>query len=169
MNKNPLSTYKVLMDKSLNHDLGQSLIDWGIEMIEAGFESENLFMLAGKTKPYNQFELQELLDKVLKDFNLDHGNKDIVVRNYIRSIIVNSVNKPDTYFETLQKIKDICIDLGLGTYGQEYNDFYLLYFAKENLIESPVQWYWDGANRENIDEIIEKKFKEFERTTSFNN
>ena len=30
--------------------------------------------------------------------------------------------------------------------------------------ESPVdevQWYWDGANRENIDQIIQERFKKW--------
>ena len=40
-------------------------------------------------------------------------------------------------------------------------DFYLLYFAKDDLLESDIQWYWDGANRENIDEIIDIEFKKW--------
>ncbi|MNU10368.1 hypothetical protein D3C72_2574790 [compost metagenome] len=38
-------------------------------------------------------------------------------------------------------------------------NFYLLYFAKDDLTEEEYQHYWDGANRENIDQIISKTFK----------
>jgi hypothetical protein len=38
-------------------------------------------------------------------------------------------------------------------------DFYLLYYAKNDLTEDEVQWYWEGANRENIDGIIKEQFK----------
>ena len=41
---------------------------------------------------------------------------------------------------------------------KEYFDFYLLYFAKDDLTESENQWYWDGANRSNIDDIITEQF-----------
>jgi hypothetical protein len=43
----------------------------------------------------------------------------------------------------------------------EYMDFYLLYFAKDDLNESENQWYWDGADKNNIDEIIKRKFQEY--------
>lgn len=38
-------------------------------------------------------------------------------------------------------------------------DFYLLYFAKDDLNESEVQWYWNGADRINIDLIIKNAFQ----------
>lgn len=44
---------------------------------------------------------------------------------------------------------------------KEYMDFYLLYFAKDDLNESENQWYWDVADRKNIDEIIKEKFQEY--------
>jgi hypothetical protein len=40
-------------------------------------------------------------------------------------------------------------------------DFYLLYFAKDDLLIDEVQWYWEGANRENIDKIIRDKFRQW--------
>jgi hypothetical protein len=43
----------------------------------------------------------------------------------------------------------------------EYMDFYLLYFAKDDLNESENQWYWDSADKNNIDEIIKRKFQEY--------
>ena len=40
-------------------------------------------------------------------------------------------------------------------------DFYRLYFAKEDLNEVSVQWYWDGADRINIDQIIKENFQKY--------
>lgn len=40
-------------------------------------------------------------------------------------------------------------------------DFYLLYFAKDDLNESEIQWYWNGADRINIDQIIRKVFEDY--------
>lgn len=150
-----LSTYKILMNKAFNHDIDESWIDWAMEMTEAGFQSVTLYILAGTTRPYNQFELQELTDNVLRDLHLNFDNKDKVIRNYVYFIITSTTNKPDNYLMTLRELKDICISLDME---KDYMVFYLLYFAKDDLVESENQWYWDGATRENIDDIIKKQF-----------
>jgi hypothetical protein len=155
MKKPVLSTYKILLNKAFNEDIDESWIDWAIEMIEAGFESDSLYTLAGMTRPYNQFELQELTSKVIRDLQLNYDNNDTVIRNYVYFIITTSINNPESYLLTLREIKDICIGLNMS---REYMDFYLLFFAKDDLIESENQWYWDGATRENIDDIIKNQF-----------
>ena len=153
-----LSTYKILKEKAFNSDIDETWIDWAIEMMKAGYESDNLYELAGISKPYNQFELQELTNKVLNDLNLDYSDKQLVIKNYVYFIITSSINNPETYIETLRKLKDICIDLNMDN---EYFDFYLLYFAKDDLTESENQYYWNGANRNNIDKIIADQFVEW--------
>jgi hypothetical protein len=60
----------------------------------------------------------------------------------------------------LRELKNICTDLELD---KEYMDFYLLYFAKEDLTESENQWYWNGADRTNIDSIIREKFESWNK------
>jgi hypothetical protein len=153
-----LSTYRILKAKAFNENVDESWIDWAIEMIEAGYESENLYMFAGETKPYNQFEHQELTNKVFQDLRLDYSDKDDVLRNYVYYLISNSVEHPETYYKTLRELREICLQLD---YDSRYMDFYLLYFAKDDLMVDEVQWYWEGANRENIDQIIRDKFKQW--------
>ena len=153
-----LSTSKILMCKLFNYDIDESWVDWAIEMMEAGFESENLYMLAGISRPFNQFELQDLTNKVLKDLQLDFSDKDLVIKNYTYYIILNSINHPEKYLVVLRELKEICLNLNLDA---DYMNFYLLYFAKADLIESEMQWYWDDANRDNIDDIIKSQFTEW--------
>ena len=153
-----LSTSNILMRKAFNQDIDESWIDWAIEMIQAGFESDNLYMLAGATKPFNQFELQELTSKVLSDLQLDYSDKEKVIRDYLYFIVTTALNDSTLYLSTLREMKDICIDMDMD---KNYMDFYLLYFAKEDLIDFEDQWYWEGANRKNIDEIIKAEFQNF--------
>src|ERR1043165_5095957 len=110
-----LSTYKILKAKALNEDIDESWIDWAMEMIEAGYESENLYMLAGITKPYNQFELQELMRKVLHDLHLEYSDKETALKNYVYFLISNSIDHPETYIKILRELKDICIDLDMDS------------------------------------------------------
>ena len=158
LKKPVLSTFKILMEKTFNSNIDESWINWAMEMMEEGFENENLFILAGISKPYNQFELQELTTKVLKELNLDYSKQNLVIRNYVYYLISNSIYKTETYLETLRKLKNICIDLNLE---HNYMNFYLLYFAKDDLVEQEYQHYWNDANRENINEIITENFKDW--------
>jgi hypothetical protein len=147
------STYKILADKVLNLSVDERWIDWAIEMIEAGFDSEHLYILAGITKPFNQFELQDLTTKVFNELNLDFSNKDQVIKDYVYYLIAKAIDKPSIFLKTLGEIKSFYIDFEF----RDYQDFYLLYFAKCDLLEQDCQFYWDGAFRENIDQVINEK------------
>jgi len=146
------------MKKAFNEDIDEMWVKWALEMIQAGYESDNLYILAGITRPFYQFELQILTDKVLADLNFDYEDKPLMIRNYIYYIISVALNERSNYLSTLREIKDICIALDME---QEYMDFYLLYFAKDDLNESESQWYWDGADRTNIDLIIKNAFQRY--------
>ena len=83
-----ISTYRVLMKKAFNEDIDESWVEWALEMMEAGYESDNLYILAGLSKPYNHFELQELTDKVFADLNLDTSGKLLTISNYRFTICI---------------------------------------------------------------------------------
>lgn len=152
-----LSTYRVLKSKAFDENIDEPWIDWAIEMVEAGYESEHLYILAGERPPYNQFVMQELTTKVLLELNLDYSDKSAVIRNYAVYLINSSINRPETYFETLQTLNNIYLELDRDP---DYEDFSLLCYAKEDLSLAEVQWYWHDATRENIDRIIKNKFQE---------
>jgi hypothetical protein len=164
MKKPVLSTYKILMQKSLNLPIGEDWVDWAIEMMEAGYSSENLHILAGYREPYNQFELQELANKVFKDFGLDYSDKDLTIKNYVYYLIEKTIGDSSSYLNTLRILTDICRELD---YDKRYMDFYLLYYAKDELIEFDEQFYWNGANRKNIDQIIKSHFIDWKTKYEF--
>jgi len=145
-----LSTHQILKNKVFNCDFDESWIDWAIDMIEAGFNSENLYTLAAASKPYNQ--------QALQDFNLSFANKNLVIKKYVYFIVTNAIYKTNSYFKALRELKDICISM---QYDELYMPFYLLYFAKVDLAECDHQLYWDGADKTNIDQIITTQFAEW--------
>lgn len=145
-------------EKAFNKDIDESWVEWALEMMEAGYESDNLYILAGISKPYNQFELQDLTHKTLAYLNLEIKDRLLTIRNYVYYIITKTIIQPTNYLTILKEIKDICIDLDMDS---AYMDFYLLYFAKDDLNESENQWYWDDANRSNIDQIIKENFQKY--------
>ena len=61
------STYEILAWRTLDRGIDDKWVDWAIEMLSSGFETEHLIILAGELKPYNQFYLKELTSKVFKE------------------------------------------------------------------------------------------------------
>ena len=151
-----LSTYKILKEKTCNADIDESWAEWAIEMMQQGFEVESLYQLAGISKPFNQFELQDLTNKVLNDLNLDYSDKEKTIKNYIYFIIKTNIENTAKYYDVLKELRDIYYELDMNS---EFQDFALLYWAKEDLIDAEIQWYWDGADRANIDKIIKEQFE----------
>ena len=149
------STYEILAWKHLNQSVDEKWSNWAVEMMMAGFETEHLVELAGIEKPYNQFELHELTEKVFSELNLDYKNQDKVVTNYVTYLAKGVINGKKDLLKTLRDIKDLCIALN---YESKIYDFYFLYFAKEDLNYATVQWYWQGADRANIDKICTDYF-----------
>ncbi|MBX7226343.1 MAG: hypothetical protein K1X55_09955 [Chitinophagales bacterium] len=151
-----LSTYRILKEKACNADIDESWAEWAIEMMQAGYENENLYQLAGISNPYNQFELQELTSKVLNDLNLDYYDKRETLKNYIYYLVSANFDKPNNYFVILKEFRDIYYELDMDS---EFQNLALLYWAKDDLIYEDNQHYWDGANRANIDTIIRHEFE----------
>lgn len=149
------ATSEILAFKALNRDIDKTWVDWAVDMLMVGFDTENLTILAGESEPFNQFQMQELTDKVLTELQLDSSDKDQTIKNYTSYLIDKSLEGQLDNFKVLGILKDICIELG---YEKYLYDFYSLYFAKDDLSYSENQWYWEGATRENIDKVISDYF-----------
>lgn len=145
------STVEILAFKALNRDIDRTWVEWAVEMLMAGFDTENLAILAGEYEPYNQFQLQALTTRAFDELQLDYSNKDQTIKNYSCYLIDKSLNGELNSFKVLAILKDICIELDYASY---LYDFYLLYFAKDDLSYSDNQYYWNGADKDNIDKII---------------
>jgi uncharacterized membrane protein YqjE len=85
----------------LNRDIDEEWIDWAIEMIENGYDTEHLIILAGITKPYNQFQLQELTDRVLWELDLNWRDQEKAVKGYVLYLIEGVLNGRSNLFDTL--------------------------------------------------------------------
>jgi hypothetical protein len=166
MTRPVLSTYKILKEKAFNSDIDDSWVDWAIEMIEAGYEADSLYELAGISKPYNQFELHELTSRVLKALQLDYSNPREALRDYVYYLIASNIDKPENYDQVLSELMDAYFKLDMPS---EYEDFALLYWAREDLHYSDYQDYWVGADKTNIQRIIKEQFDRYLNNLARNN
>ena len=154
------STAEILALKVLNRNINKIWVDWAVDMLVAGFDTDNLRILAGETEPINQFYAQDLVEKILSELKLDYSDKEYVVKNYALFLIEKSLSSKLDNFKTLRILKDICVELDYADY---LYDFYLLYYAKEDFEYSEYQYYWKKNNltKENIDGFISTYFKNY--------
>ncbi len=124
------STYAELTFKALNRDVSELWSEWALQMILNGHETEHLIILAGVSKPYNQFYLQELTSKVFHELSLDYSDQERILRNYSAYLSCDALAGNRKYREVLKELKDICIELN---YEKFLFDFYTLFFALDDL------------------------------------
>lgn len=151
MMKNVATTAEVLIYKLLKRHNEEAWVHWAYEMLLAGYETENLVVLAGMRGRLEYFEMWTLTDKVLEELGIDYSDNDKVVNGYI-SYMAQSVlfgeEKPSVALDIL---KNLYYDLD---HEILLSDFRELYYAWEDLQSSEHQWYVDGVDRSNIDQAI---------------
>jgi len=151
------STAEVLAYKVLNRLTERAWIDWAYEMLVAGFDTENLVILAGMQQPLEYFEMRTITDTVLGELGLDHANANMVISAYAAYLAKLGLTGEIKPMAVLEMLKDIHIEL------EQYSPlayFYDLYYAKKDLQYSEHQWYINGVDRSNIDQTITDYFKE---------
>jgi hypothetical protein len=156
--KPSISTYEILIGKLLNESVDEKWSKWASAMMMKGVYSENLVELAGIQKPYNQFELKELSDKVLEELGFDLEDQEKIIIDYTAYLLREVLEEKRDLLKTLRILNHLYIGF---EYAESLRAFYSLYFAKEDLMESEVQWYWEGADRTNIDEVCMGYIKEW--------
>jgi len=129
---------------------GQKLIDWAIGLMLEGSESSTVAQLAGTVEPYSHFELVERANAILAELNLGNLDRQTIIDIFLRQTLKDTLSGKRNYLQGLHNLYQLCLELD---YDENFMDFYLLYNAKSDLEYSAQQWYWEGANRDNIDEI----------------
>lgn len=132
-------------------------IDWALEMMMAGFESEHLIELAGISPQTNRFQLDDVINKTLKELSLDKTTNEQIINGYVYYLISEAIDQKSSTKKVLRELRDLC---QFRDYDKKLFPFYLLYYAHDELETLDVQYYWEGAEKQNIDAII---FDEFQR------
>ena len=150
-------TYKVVAFQDLSEIQTKEIIKWAIEMIELGYESDNLFMLASFEKESNFFEIQEYLKKTLSELKLTPKKENDAYVSF-------------SYYYLLKISKNIEVKenlIALYNYCQKWNfeenifDFYLLYWAWDDFDYFEYSHYWHEATKDNIQNLVIEKAKEW--------
>lgn len=138
----------------LESPFSDTWVRWAMDMAMAGADNLHIYELAGVAKPYNGSEIYPLVRTVLLELEFVLPDEQGIIGLYISDVI----HHPELYISVLRNLADRCMSLD---YDRGLYTFYLLYHAKADLVEQPVQWYWPGADRSNIDSIIYSAFQDW--------
>lgn len=157
MSKYPDLIYTVLSSKEFPDEFSYDLaVDWAYEMLEYGYETEHLLILAATSKPTNRLESGLYLEKAVEELKLFYLDK----REAALGLVFYNVKELSLGKSIFQNLSDINNVNNASDYGlDELTDFSLLYEAWWE-VESPsgsdfyVDFYWEGATLMNIRSIV---------------
>ncbi len=136
--------------ESFNYDLA---VDWAIELIRQGKETENILMLASFSKPVDSNEIRNYVSAVLDDLKLEEKQGEAAIIGKIHFDLVEILNGISIRIN-LESLFKLC-----PAYEQKYGltAFYFLYLAWHNLDAIGMSFYYEGATLENIEGILKKE------------
>jgi hypothetical protein len=111
-------------------------------------------MVAGLGSPFDYFEATKLVDRALAELGIAVVDKDAAVEAYAAELLEGLLRGPQFVDEALVELCQLCVETG---YPRSLMCFHLLRYARDDLRVQEVQFYWDGADRSNIDAIIHEE------------
>lgn len=120
-------------------------------LLVEGVASPQVEMLASLDPPFNLFEVAALRDRALREVNAPDLEPRDAVLHYARERLLSLLAGQDRLADVLGELKKLVSSTG---WAPDLFDFYMLYFAYDDLISSGDQFYWEGATRENIESIV---------------
>lgn len=151
-------TYKVVAYPEIPDFDTDLCVDWAQEMVFLGYETPSLLMLAGLTTPTNYFQAIEYLNGALSELGLQNKKGDEAIISY-SSYYIKRIAASEDVKENLHKVCKLCQAI---QYHDAIYDFYLLYWAWGDLdYGNEVQFYWEGADKDNIEAIVVETAKKW--------
>lgn len=128
-------------------------IDWAIELIRNGKESENILIVASFSKPVDREEIRPYISGALRELNLkEKYEKYSIIANthYHLEQILNDYE----IRKNLCKLYQICLNTEMD---RRLMPFYLLYHGWGDLEEIGENYYYEGADINNIEDVLKEQ------------
>ncbi|TRZ43140.1 hypothetical protein [Robertkochia solimangrovi] len=143
--------------KEFDHFDYSKAVDWAIDLIRQGNETDNVLMLASFSKPIDRFEISPYVTNVLNDLGLeelDYKSAVIAQTHYHLNEILNEREIRKNLKSLYQLCEENDFESGLMT-------FYMIYHGWDELEELGVNYYFEGADLNNIEEELKKEARKW--------
>ena len=147
-------TYAIRAWRLLDRPPNERWVEWAERLLVEGADTPALRMVAGLRAPLDYFETTKLVDRALAELGIPVVEKDVGVEAYAAVLVEVLLHSSEFVEDALGELFRLCVETG---YSRSLMSFYRLRCAREDLRVQEVQFYWDGANRSNIDAIIREE------------
>ncbi len=133
-------------------------VDWAIDLIKQGKETENILMLASFSKPVDAIEIRPYVNAVLSDLDLEEKKGDDAVLCKIRYHLIEIIND-NGIRKNLNLLYKLFLDIDCFNNDDKYGlmPFYLIYHGWDELESIGANYYFEGADLDNIEEVIKEQ------------
>lgn len=152
-------THSTFGKNALGFAAAVDYIDWAVEMLELGYDSRSLGMLASFERSTSSIsDVEQYFYRAINELNFVKPSQTVAVRNYACNVaqqIINGQIEPKAAVEELYKI---CV-------ATRYGDDFVIWFELEEalglLLISEQPWSYEGITLKNFDEIVKLEAKNF--------
>lgn len=158
-------TYKILGQKLLNWYNSKVLVDWAVALMQNGFDSESLVILAGLDNSDTE-EREKYFWKSVQELNINVDKKEIDLIGFYVDYLVDEVlagNVPPKF-----ALKQMCDVVIKTDYNPKYMDFYMLDVEIDSIEYDGNRIFASDLNKKNTDEYILNEFKLFKKILNNN-
>jgi hypothetical protein len=151
------TTIAVFARENLKIIRAEEYVEWAIHMLEQGFESYNLCMLAGLVPLLNMFEVQSHFRKSIDELGIVRKSQSEEINDYAIILISGLVDKsisPDTALPILNKL---CV----ASDYEEYFIFYELDDARLDVNSGHYPHMYPDAYDNDFIEVVSKEAKAY--------
>lgn len=128
-------------------------VDWAIDLIGEGNETDNVLMLASFSEPIDKYEISPYVTAVLNDLELEELECDdaLIAQTHF---FLSKILKNEAIRENLHSLSQVCIN---NDCDKRIMVFYLLYHGWRELEEIGANYYYEGANLNNIERVLKNE------------
>lgn len=130
-------------------------VDWAIELIQGGTETDNILMLASFSEPIGKYEICPYVTAVLNDLDLQEleCNDALIAQTHF---LLTKILRDEAIRENLKSLSRVCIN---NDYDKRIMNFYLLYHGWGELEDIGANYYYDGVDLDNIESVLKLEAK----------
>lgn len=125
-------------------------VDWAIDLIESGNDTDNLLMLASFSGNIERDEVSPYISAVLEDLKLVEFDYERALVTQIHYHLLD-ILKDIEIRNNLEELSQLCINNG---YDSSVMTFYLLHHGWQELEDIGVDLYYGGTTLNNIEDVL---------------
>ena len=151
-------TLEVLAERALSQSDSKLFVDWAVQVLKLGYESENLFVLAGLDFDSTE-EREEYFWKCVDDLNLNiEKTEDELLEHYALIIANKAIRKEISMEYAFREMLKVTRESG---FNYKYIAFYEIDEDLDYLTYDNAVIFNPGLTLENLDDFVLEELKIF--------